>query len=279
MPTERAPSGHGPGQSVVLPSRLRVGMALAALALSGLVVLVEPWHGAIVISAVAEHGFDAGDLLALPLVVVALWLVGAGASRPEPTRSGRIRSAASAWAVGSVLLAAQAARLLDIDERISLLSYLLLGFLGLAVAWFVGEQVAGVPLQVEGLTGRIWMVGAAFLVGLVVDLLLVPLGGTLFSAIAAVSCAAVLVRSPLARGVFIIAAAAMALLTVASLTDLAGIDVVMAKDQGGGARSVALGLILVTLGGFAFFEAAARPDSGAERTDGLDVMEAMGPGR
>jgi hypothetical protein len=278
MPTERAPSGHRPGQSGVLSSRLRMGMALAALALSGLVVLIEPWHGPIVISAVAEHGFDAGDLLALPLVVVALCLVGAGASPAEPTRSGRIRSAASACTLGSVLLAAQAARLLDIDERIPLLSYLLLGLLGLALAWFIGEQVAGVPLQVEGLTGRIWMVGAAFLVGLVVDLLVVP-SGTLFSAIAAVSCAAVLVRSPLARGVFITAAAAMALLTVASLTDLAGIDVVMAKDQGGGARSVALGLILVTLGGFAFFEAAARPDSGAERTDGLDVMEGMGPGR
>jgi hypothetical protein len=260
MPTERAPSGHRPGQSGVLPSRLRMGMVFAALALSGLVVLIEPWHGPIVISAVAEHGFDAGDLLAVPLVVVALCLVGAGASPPEPTRGGRIRSAASACTLGSVLLAAQAARLLDIDERIPLLSYLLLGLLGLALAWFIGEQVAGVPLQVEGLTGRIWMVGAAFLVGLVVDLLVVP-SGTLFSAIAAAGSIAVLARSPIVRAAFGAAGVAMAAVSVTSLIDVAGIDVVMAKDQGGAARGAALGLVLVAAGAGDALFAVSSPSS------------------
>jgi hypothetical protein len=231
---------------------VRAALAVMCLALAAGLVVLDPLHGPIVFSLVSEHGLDAGDFVALPLVLVATYLV------RDLVRHGRVGQVlrmltdrhwvgSSALVLGLLLLVAQGARLLDLDDRIGVLPYLLVLALAVSVVWFVVDLVLHPPTGRGGFRGRAWVVGALLLSGLLMDALLTP-SGTLMGAILVSGYAAVVVRASVTRVVFAVMAIAFTLLTVASLTDIGGIDVAMAKDQGGGARSAALGLLLVVVG-------------------------------
>ena len=65
------------------------------------IVAAEAWHGPTVLFLSVDHGVDSGDLLALPLVALAVAVARARAVRREP---GSRAAPASAIAVGIVLL-------------------------------------------------------------------------------------------------------------------------------------------------------------------------------
>src|ERR671936_277601 len=77
------------------------------LGAAGLIVATETWHGPVVLAFSADHGLDTGDLLAAPLIVLAI--VVRRRRVPEPVPASRSRSLAlpaSAMLVGVLLLLA-----------------------------------------------------------------------------------------------------------------------------------------------------------------------------
>jgi hypothetical protein len=93
-------------------ARAAIGAAVA-LAAAGAWVVWEPWHGPIVLNLSSGHGVPAGDLVAVPLVALAL-AIGRHA-RPEPRR-GPLPSwlgPAAVTALGLLLLAVGVVDLAD----------------------------------------------------------------------------------------------------------------------------------------------------------------------
>jgi hypothetical protein len=89
----------------------RLGAAICIVLLlgaAGAIVAVEAWHGPVVLSLSAGHGIDTGDLLALPLVVVAIAVARGRSSRRVPSTEGSSTWAvpASAIVLGGLLLLA-----------------------------------------------------------------------------------------------------------------------------------------------------------------------------
>jgi hypothetical protein len=79
------------------PARTAARVIGAALLLvAAAIVLWEPWHGPIVISLSSSHGIDAGDAIALPLVLGSL-LAWKAAARPESSRRLSDRTASWRW--------------------------------------------------------------------------------------------------------------------------------------------------------------------------------------
>ena len=227
----------------------RLLLAASLLATAILVVVWEPWHGPILLTLLPAHGVDTGDLMVLPLVLVSAGLVGtalhglAGAGRGGST--GRW-AAVPAIGVGSLLLLVGAIRLADLDDHIGGFNEVLAMLLVASALWLLSELMAP---RVHGSTGLIWVVGALILAGTVVDVLVVPSGTVFGVAVLAGSCAVLLRRRSAAlAGLFGVIAVALIVASIASLTDLAGVDVLMAKDEGGAARSGALGVVLVAVG-------------------------------
>ena len=75
----------------------------------GLIIAREPWHGPIILSLSSEHGIDAGDFVALPLVALAIAVGRRQARRRVPTEQRRRSSRrwavpASAIVLGALLL-------------------------------------------------------------------------------------------------------------------------------------------------------------------------------
>jgi hypothetical protein len=63
-------------------------------------VVAEPWHGPIVLALSSGHGFNAGDIPAIPFVIVAIVI----ARRRFGVRPPSVAGSAAAIALGSVLL-------------------------------------------------------------------------------------------------------------------------------------------------------------------------------
>jgi Concanavalin A-like lectin/glucanases superfamily len=81
-------------------------LAALLLAAACAYVLLEPWHGPTVLALSEQHGIDAGDLPALPLIALALALSRSwdGGARPRWWAGGRT-AAVAALALGVLLLA------------------------------------------------------------------------------------------------------------------------------------------------------------------------------
>jgi hypothetical protein len=76
---------------------------------AGAIVPWEPWHGPIILSLSADHGIDAGDLVAFPLIALAIAVGRSQARRQLPDEqrsasSGRWAVPASALVLGALLL-------------------------------------------------------------------------------------------------------------------------------------------------------------------------------
>jgi hypothetical protein len=82
-------------------------VALLLMVACGFLVL-EPWHGPTVLALSEQHGVDAADLPALPLIALALALAGSrarGGSAWQRRRPGGRMASASAVVLGSLLVA------------------------------------------------------------------------------------------------------------------------------------------------------------------------------
>jgi hypothetical protein len=113
-----------------------------SLAVAGAIVIAQAWHGPIVLWLSADHGIDAGDLLAFPAIVAAIALIG-----PTLVALWLAAPASSRAQTASFLLAAAV-------------------FSGLTIASL--EDLAGlnVPLsRAEGAIARTAALGALFLLG------------------------------------------------------------------------------------------------------------------
>jgi hypothetical protein len=231
----------------------RLLLAVGALGIAAAVVTWQPWHGPILFTVLPDHGVDAGDLIVLPFVVVAAWGFGSARRLASGSAEGHVdtvpRVAVAAGAVGAVLLLICLVRLTDLDDR--------LGPVNAGFALLLIVTTGWVLIELEALvvsSGASWIleiaVATALVVGgVAVDLLVVP-SGTVFGVaiLAGVSAAALRRRFARLAAALAVLAVVLVLMSVASLTDIAGIDIVMAKDEGGAARTGALGLVGLAVG-------------------------------
>jgi hypothetical protein len=237
--------GYRRGIGVRFTRRLKPASVVALLLVGACAIfLVEPWHGPVVLSLSRTHGIDTGDLPALALIALAVVVasVCAPAVRPEGRgAAGLWAGPASAVVLGALLLVGGVkltgiVRLGALDDARGVLVII-------AAVWFGVALAAG---RRPGARRRSWWQPAAlFIAGSVVDAALAP-SGTLFGPILV---ALWLARTASHRG----AAATMYLLgavltavSLVSLVDPGGPD--LSEDDGGVARSAALGLLLVTAG-------------------------------
>ena len=102
--TRTPPSAARRGR--LLPGAGREGAVAACLIVAACAyVALEPWHGPIVLSLSEQHGVDAADLPALPLIALGLavaWARGRAAGRRRP---GAAAAAGLAVVLGALLLA------------------------------------------------------------------------------------------------------------------------------------------------------------------------------
>jgi Concanavalin A-like lectin/glucanases superfamily len=83
----------------------RLGIAVALLAAACAYVAREPWHGATVLSFSEQHGVDAADLPALPLIVLALVVAGTAPGARPARRVWTALATACLVALGALLIA------------------------------------------------------------------------------------------------------------------------------------------------------------------------------
>lgn len=88
------------------------------------VVVWEPWHGPVILSLSTGHGINAGNLLVVPLVALAVFIYGVGSLRLRPAWGSASRESSRRWVgptsaiVFGVALVAAAA--IDVTDRGSL---------------------------------------------------------------------------------------------------------------------------------------------------------------
>jgi hypothetical protein len=256
-------SGGMVTRAVVAPP---IGLLLLGLTLLGIaaaIVALEPWHGPILISLVSGRGVDSGDLVVLPLVIAAVLAFAsarrrsgqAGGREPRPSR---FDSATLGAALGVLLLLAQALRLADLDET-RLLALLLCGIIIALTIWFGVEVVSGqTSFGAIGPKADGRLAGILLFAGLIIDALVVP-SGTAFGIVLPTAYLASRVRSRLLATLLGALATFFLGATIMSLADIAGVDVLLSKDEGGVFRAIALGIVLTCGGGFVMFSGGAFP--------------------
>lgn len=52
-----------------------IALAVSLVLAAGLVVAAEPVHGSVLMTVMPGHGVDTGDLIVLPLLLLAAWLI------------------------------------------------------------------------------------------------------------------------------------------------------------------------------------------------------------
>lgn len=126
-------------------------------------------------------------------------------------------------------------RLADVTQRAGPTASVLALLLACTAIWFAGEMVLGAASLVDGLAGRGWILGGVLLVGSLVDVVFVP-SGTVFGVAALALCVAVFVRSRALAMAMVVLTMVFVLANVASLRDIAGVDVVMSATAAPRAR-------------------------------------------
>ena len=208
------------------------------------IFLLEPWHGPVVLSLSRTHGIDAGDLPALPLIALAVAL----GSVCAPGVRAEGRGATGGWAgpapavvLGALLLVggvklSGVVRLGALDDARGVL-------LLIAAVWFCVALTAGPR---PGARRRaLWQPVALFTAGSIVDAALAPSGTLIGPILVALWLARTASHRGTAATMYLLGAVFTAV-SVVSLVDPGGPD--LTRDDGGIARSAALGLLLVTAG-------------------------------
>jgi hypothetical protein len=216
--------------------------ALVAIGVAACIVLWEPWHGPTLLSLSPTHGVDLGDVMVIPFVALAFFLVSIGVRPAETTTgsSGRWVGPLSAIVLGGLLLFAGATGLMFDDVLIAAVLA--------AACWFAVELIRRRAAWL-GARSRAWRSAVALLlVGGLLDLA-VPPSGTVFCLVllAAWFCATATDRLEAIVGSLLI--------VVLGVTSLASLDAVydgddgfLTRADGGVARALALGGLLMTVG-------------------------------
>ncbi len=219
--------------------RLLGSASLVAAAL--LLLLAQPWRGPVLFVFSSNQGIDLGDLPVAGMVTVAWILVrdlrsvagATGFAQPLVTTSGGHRRWA-ALAAGAAMATVGASELSDAGGAQGRVTEALVAVVVLACAgWFalaMGPSAKGFI--------------AALLCGLLLDALATP-SGTVFGPMFVAAHLAITTRRRSARSTMAVAGLLLAATSAASLADVAGLDEVMADGEGGPARTLALGLVLV----------------------------------
>jgi hypothetical protein len=76
---------------------------IVPLAVAGVLIWVQPWHGPIILAISPTHGVDAGDLVAIPFLVLG---VAVGRRRLPQSAAGGFWLTAPGLALGALLLSA-----------------------------------------------------------------------------------------------------------------------------------------------------------------------------
>jgi hypothetical protein len=239
--------------------RLQLASVVALLLVGVCAIFVlEPWHGPVVLSLSRTHGIDTGDLPALALVALAV-AVGSlrGPAIPVEGRgaAGRWGGPASAVVLGALLLVGGIkltgiVRLGALDDARGVL-------LLIAAVWFCAALAAG---SRRGSRRRLWWQPVAlFIAGSVVDAALAPSGTLIGPTLVALWLARTASHHRAAETMYLLGAV-FAVVSVVCLVDPGG--PALAGDDGGIARSTALGLLLVTAG---LLVTQYRPPAGRRR--------------
>jgi hypothetical protein len=150
--------------------------------------------------------------------------------------------------VGALLTVIGGVRLVGWGGPARTVRYLAAGLLAVALVWLGWELATGSSLTLAGVTKRAWVVTfAVVVVGSVADTLFDP-SGTVFGIAAAAAYLATRTRSRGLTATLLLLAVVLLGLTVASLADIAGIDVSLSNDGGGAVRAMALGVLLMIVG-------------------------------
>ena len=224
--------------------RLKPASVVALLLVAACAVfLLEPWHGPVVLSLSRTHGIDTGDLPALALIAlaVAVGSVCAPAGRADGTEAGGWAGPAPAVLLGALLLVggvklSGVVRLGALDDARGVL-------LLIAAVWFCVALAAG--RRPGGRRRSWWQPIALFIAGSVVDAALAPSGTLIGPILVALWLARTASHRGTAATMYLLGAVFTAV-SVVSLVDPGGPD--LTRDDGGIARSAALGLLLVTAG-------------------------------
>ena len=239
---------------------LFVAVAVSCTVAVGLAMLVAPWSGPVLVTLVPDHGLEATDLL--PILVAAVAVTGVRRYPGSAWTTGRTRCAGTTRVAAVVVAVAIAGegvlRLADVDRGspvpYGLLGVAVLGSSALVACWLGGgPPSASVPdhtgNRAEPLArhSSVIVFVSALVAGTVVDLLVLPSGTVFGASLLAVMLALFSRLSRPWRVAFAALASVGLLSSVASLTDRAGVDVLMARDGGGAARAVALGSLTVLL--------------------------------
>lgn len=242
----------GSGCTTTLPRVPRPGpvprlVGAAGLAQLGVALtLVPAVQGAVVISFTGDRGLHLGDAVGALALGGAL-VVGAGARRPAgppPAADGRPRDSLALLAVGLGLVAQALLGVTEVTQG-SNLAFDLAVSLGaaavtLAVALVLVPKARRHPAALVT-PGRAACL-AALVAGWVVDSRALPSGTVFGPAFLAAAVAAS--RPPGLRAHWAALVAGMLAVNVASLADIAGVDVLLARGAGGTPRTGALGAAL-----------------------------------
>jgi hypothetical protein len=218
----------------------RVGIVVGLVVATAVVVLA-PGRGPVAFAITPRHGVHGFDLVMVPvLLYVARVLRAQSTVATRPSRYAAILPAG----IGALLISLGSLALVQPGGEADLADIVA----GVAVVGIVAMAVS------ERSRGRVLTaacgpfveptVALALLAGTVLDLAQGPTG-TAIGATCACVVLAIEAESSHARRLLLSTAFGTAALNVASLFDIAGVDVVMARTVGAGARTVAVGLVLV----------------------------------
>ncbi len=242
---------------------LSLALALVLLLAAFVSVRLQPHRGPILVALSPSHGVDLADLAAVPALIAGTALV----VRSTSPRPGKQTSAAAAASLACLGLLTGVLGGLDLSRTNRRLgrAFDIIGpaaFGVLAILLTVAVAAGGRPWR-RTTRARVPTAVVILGVGLAVDVAALP-SGTLFGPTGLAVYLATQTPLRCLRVVFLVLGAMSLLITGASLADLGGLDVLLARSEGGSARGVAFGA--VALVGSAFEALVSRRGLG-------DVLE------
>lgn len=234
-PGEFATSGPG----AVLRIAAVVGLVGAAVA----AVAVEPWHGVTFLAVTDTHGVDTGDAVVLPLLVAGVWLALGSPSRRERLRHGRgplVSIAPAVFGAALVIVTVVDLGLLGRPGDLVVTG----GFVASA-GWFLVATVLAPATWLPPGGHALLVATATFVTGSVVDAVFPPTG-TVFGPLLLATFLA-FTATPRRRAMLLwLVVGALLAANVASIVDIADVDVLFARSEGARIRAGTLGVVLLT---------------------------------
>lgn len=235
---------------------LRLGVLAAAGAVTLVVLVAAPWTSPVLLAFAPQHGIERTDVPVLAAAGVLCFFVLRRDAPPARAERDARRGHLALASLAALLALNGALRISELDLEDRPARVVVPALLAMAAAWYAIEVWRGFRLHVPGMTAHRWLwCGAVLVVVSVLDTLFVPTG-TVFGVVATALVFAVWVRATAVRVVSILYAMVLTVLNIASLSDLAGVDVAFSSDQGGAARSLALGGLLGIVVATSWFELA-----------------------